>query len=145
MTEEQKIPEDVFKEVEKTVLDILQEAAPVLSYWVFNHPKANNYCRVCFTADGGGDFDIIVQKPTKRRASCPLCHGSIDADSTPVEGNSSHALARQLLALPDKPVLIVKSEGQGTIDYAPLGGPWEDAMGSIRIQIEPEVLAAEGR
>ena len=28
MTEEQKIPEDVFKEVEKTVLDILRAANP---------------------------------------------------------------------------------------------------------------------
>lgn len=50
---------------------------------------------------------------------------------------TSHELARALLALSDKPVLlIIPQEGGYTADYAPYGGPWEDPFGSVRIQIE---------
>jgi hypothetical protein len=58
----------------------------------------------------------------------------------------SHELARQLLTLPDKPVLVVQASGEGTVDHIiHPGGPWEDRMGMIRLQVEPEPLIVEDR
>lgn len=50
---------------------------------------------------------------------------------------SSHQLARLLLGLPDRPLAIVKSEGNQCISEYILhpGGPWLD-LTRVRIQIE---------
>ena len=72
--------EDQFKELEKGVLDAFQELAPLISAWIFNHPKAKNYFSIRFNEpEDEKCFDIIIQRPTKRRLSCPWCHGNIDA------------------------------------------------------------------
>lgn len=49
----------------------------------------------------------------------------------------SHELAKQLLKLPNKEVVIVTAaEGPYTADRGVHpGGPWEDKLGSIRIQV----------
>jgi hypothetical protein len=79
MTE--KMSPEVFQKLEETVLNILNESAGLLALWMFNHPDAKNYCLISFLDENKtlGDFDIIIQKHTQRKASCPLCHGTASA------------------------------------------------------------------
>lgn len=78
------ISQEQFEELEKGILDGLNDIAPALAIWLFNHPKAENYLRVHFTGtledqqDGSGDFVVIIQKPTLKQASCPFCRGTED-------------------------------------------------------------------
>ena len=55
----------------------------------------------------------------------------------------SHELAQMLLRLPDKPVEFVKGEGQYTSEWEMVGVPWDFWGGTVRLQIQPRVYAAE--
>lgn len=51
---------------------------------------------------------------------------------------NSHELAKVLLGLPDKPVEVVKGEGQYTSEWEFVGVPWDFWGGTIRFQIQPK-------
>lgn len=76
------ISQEQFEELEKGILDGLNDIAPALAVWLFNHPKAENYLKVAFSGsfkgqqDESGDFVVIIQKPTLKQASCPFCRGT---------------------------------------------------------------------
>jgi hypothetical protein len=74
------IPQDRFEELEKEILNGLNDIAPALAIWLFNHPKAENYLKVHFTGSSedqqDGDFVVIIQKPSLKQASCPFCRGT---------------------------------------------------------------------
>jgi len=52
---------------------------------------------------------------------------------------TSHELARRLLVLPDRTLVVVKNEGDSFVKEYQVtrGGPWVDAFEDIRVQIEP--------
>jgi hypothetical protein len=68
-----------YTEFERQMLNVLEELAPMFGMWLKVHPEAKNYIKVRFVeSDDKSFFDVILQKPTARHASCPTCHGVAD-------------------------------------------------------------------
>ena len=71
--------------------------------------------------------------------------GRLDAarDLPPPTPPTSHELAKKLLALPDRPITVVKGEGGGYVSEWRLhpGDPWLD-LTSVRVQIEKKEASA---
>ncbi len=70
---------------------------------------------------------------------------------------NSHELAKKLLLLPNKPVIATRPAPSGftatanmdkdrgyVVDYNSLSDPWEDATGSIRIQVSQNNKTEQG-